>query len=131
MAPFPRARSHPSVPRVLKLGLVSAGLVCSSIGSAQPSSPIAVSQTVRTIPSVIGMSVNAATDALRWTGLSIVQLATTANSDRVGVVLRQQPQAGTPVSRAKAETLYVSTAPRKPRPKRPSLWDVLTEAVIA
>jgi beta-lactam-binding protein with PASTA domain len=69
------------------------------------------------------MSVDAATDALRWTELAIVQLPTITSSDPVGVVLRQQPEAGTPVTRTKAETLFVATAPKKPRPERSSVWD--------
>ena len=135
MAPFPLATPHASQIRALKLVLAASGLLCSSIGGAQGQtdrspSIMSASQVVRVIPSVIGMPVNAATDSLRWTGLSIVQLPTTTSSESPGIVLRQQPQAGTPVSRAKAETLYVATAPKKPRPKRPSVWDAIAKAVI-
>lgn len=85
---------------------------------------------VRLIPDVVGKTFSAATDSLRWTELRIVQLDTVVTSDWVGLVIAQRPKAGTPVSRARAETLYVAVPQKTHKPKRPSFFEELAKAVI-
>ena len=85
---------------------------------------------VRLIPNVVGKTFSAATDSLRWTELRIVQLDT-AMSERFGLVVEQRPKAGTPVSRARAETLYVAVRQRNDRPRRPSFIEELAKVIIA
>jgi beta-lactam-binding protein with PASTA domain len=79
----------------------------------------------RTIPNVIGMTAMQAVDSLRWTKLPIVQRDSTATQFTAGTVVDQRPRAGTPTFSARAETLFVATAPRKPTRRGPSWADVV------
>jgi beta-lactam-binding protein with PASTA domain len=86
---------------------------------------------VSTIPNVVGKMVRDAIDMLRFTELQIVQRELTTERAAAGTVMKQRPEAGTPVSRAKAETLFIAAAPREPRPHRPSIWEAIAGAIIS
>jgi len=84
----------------------------------------------RTIPNVVGMTAMQAVDSLRWTKLPIVQRDSTATQFAAGTVVDQRPRAGTPTFSARAETLFVATAPRKPTRRGPS-WADLARATVS
>src|SRR5215211_2595476 len=69
------------------------------------------------IPDVVGKSETDAINALVWTKLSVVRLDSMISSGSTGFVLAQRPRAGTPVSGARAETLFVSAKAKPARPK--------------
>lgn len=71
---------------------------------------VAARAVVRTLPNVTGKPVREAIDSLAWTQLPIIRIALRTTSAAAGTVVRQGPPAGTPVTRAKAETLWVATA---------------------
>jgi beta-lactam-binding protein with PASTA domain len=84
---------------------------------------------VMTIPPVIGMTTNAAIDALAVTRLQIVPRDSITSSVPAGHIVDQRPRAGTPVSRARAETLFVA---KQQKPKRGAncWWCALVAEII-
>src|SRR6266849_268124 len=86
---------------------------------------------VRTIPNVVGLSVTAAIDSLRWTRLTVVPRDSTTTKFRGGTVLDQGPNAGTPIAaRVRAETLWVATAPKKSKPLATS-WRDTAQIIVS
>jgi hypothetical protein len=61
---------------------------------------------------VIGKPIQEATDTLARTRLTILTLSVTTDRVKPGTVLAQRPAGGTPVTRAKVESLWVASAPR-------------------
>lgn len=94
------------------------------------SARLATLARARTIPNVVGMTAMQAMDSLRWTRLPIVQRDSTAPQVAVGTVVGQRPKAGTPTYSARAETLFVATAPRKPTRPGPS-WAKVVGAIVS
>ena len=84
---------------------------------------------VMTIPPVIGMTTNAAIDALAITRLQIVPRDSITSSVAAGHVVDQRPRAGTPVGRVKAETLFVAK-PQKPKRGANCWWCALVAEII-
>ena len=129
-----------------KIGTLAVGMLAVPItfhGQARPPTAItsrriltadparlATAPQVRTIPNVVGMTAMQAVDSLRWTKLPIVQRDSTAPQFAAGTVVDQRPRAGTPTYSARAETLFVATAPRKP-PRRGPTWADLVGALVS
>ncbi|MEO8576884.1 MAG: PASTA domain-containing protein [Gemmatimonadales bacterium] len=84
---------------------------------------------VALIPSVIGNTITEAMNVLSWTKLVIVPIESTNTDYSAGTVFRQRPQAGTPVGRARAETLYVARARRSPDSPKVNPWKALLESL--
>ncbi|MEO7502425.1 MAG: PASTA domain-containing protein, partial [Gemmatimonadaceae bacterium] len=84
---------------------------------------------VMTIPLVIGMTTNAAIDALAITRLQIVPRDSITSSMAAGHVVDQRPRAGTPVGSVKAETLFVAK-PQKPKRGANCWWCALVAEII-
>jgi beta-lactam-binding protein with PASTA domain len=77
---------------------------------------IAVAQqraAVQTIPNVLGRPVKEATDSLARTNLPIVQIVVRTDTVRSGIVVAQRPPAGTPVTRVRVESLWVTSPVRR------------------
>lgn len=114
---------------------ISDSLRAASIGDVMniqiPPSGTSDGPRVATIPNVVGKMVSDAIDMLRFTELKIVQRELTTERAAAGTVMKQRPEAGTPVNRAKAETLFVAAAPKEPRPHRPSIWEAIAGAIIS
>lgn len=83
-----------------------------------------------TIPNVVGKTVTEAIDALAWTKLGIVQRDSITKSAPAGNVVDQRPRAGTLVSYAKAETLFVAARPKRQRGQGFNLGAVLGEILV-
>ena len=112
------------------LALPMSGAVSTLAPQDRPQTPTSIAYRVPTIPNVLGKSVSDAIDSLRWTELRIVQRDSMTKSVGPGIVLKQRPEAGTPVSRARAETLFVSAARKSPK-HGPSFLGALAEAVLS
>jgi beta-lactam-binding protein with PASTA domain len=65
---------------------------------------------------VVGKPIQEATDSLARTRLTILTLSVTTDRVRPGTVLAQRPAGGTPVTRAKVESLWVANGPRTAGP---------------
>lgn len=92
-------------------------------------STMSMAARVALIPDVVGKPENDAINTLAWTKLSIVRLDSMITSGPVGIVLSQRPQANTPVSRARAETLFVSGRPQGPGRAKINLSELLGQIV--
>jgi len=84
----------------------------------------------RMIPNVVGMTAMQAVDSLRWTKLPIVQRDSATPQFAAGTVVDQRPRAETPTYSARAETLFVATAPRRP-PRRGPTWADVVGAIVS
>lgn len=71
---------------------------------------------VPAIPDVVGKPIQEATDSLARTGLPILTLSVATDSVPPGTVLAQRPAGGTPIARARAESLWVARATRTATP---------------
>ncbi|HSQ32552.1 MAG TPA: PASTA domain-containing protein [Gemmatimonadaceae bacterium] len=76
--------------------------------------PQTTAARVALIPDVTGQAVDSAISRLAWTRLPIVRLDTLTTAQKPGFIVLQRPDHGTPVSRARTETLMVATARRRP-----------------